>query len=235
MNIDFWGIMSLIGFVLFLIFVISILLSLIALILIHFFHRKGKIIFPYFILSVVSTLEVPIERMIRFFQLEGIDLDLTITQLRNRLNKKAFSKVPANERALFFPQCLRSIKCPATMGEQGINCINCKKCGIGEIKKEAESLGYKVYIAPGSSLIKRMFKKYKPKAVLGVGCSMEVKEGTALIESYGIPVQAVSLLTGGCVNTRVDCYELLKTIYLGIDISEEKLREKANEFNKYWN
>lgn len=217
------------------VFILSLLiLSLFSLLILSRFHKKGKIIFPYFVLSIASTLEVPIERLINFFQIKGIDIDLIITQLRNKLNKKPFSKVPANKRAIFIPQCLRNIKCPATTGEEGINCINCGKCGIGIIKNEAENLGYMVFIAPGGSLVKRMVKKYQPKAVLGVGCSMEVKEGTALIESYGIPVQAVSLLRGGCINTRVDCYKLLKAIYLGIDISEGELRKKADEINKCW-
>ncbi len=230
----FWDIITGIGLIVVVIFLIVFTLSLISLLFLYFFHKKGKMVFPYFILSIVSTLEVPIERLINFFQIEGINIDLIITQLRNKLNKKKFSQVPPNERTIFFPQCLRNLKCPARTGEEGIYCINCGKCGIGEIKKEAEKLGYKVFIAPGSSLIKRMVKKYKPKAVLGIGCSMEVKEGTALIEAYGIPVQAVALLRGGCVNTRVDCYKLLKTIYLGIDISEEELRKKADKINKYW-
>ncbi len=233
-NFTYWDLVTGIGLVVVVGFLLIFILSLIALISLYLFHKKGKMIFPYFILSIASTLEVPIERIINFFQIKGIDLDLIITQLRNKLNKKAFSKVPLTERALFFPQCLRNLECPARTGEEGIYCINCGKCGLGYIIKEAKELGYSVFIAPGSSLVKRMVKQYKPKAVLGVGRSMEVKEGTSLIESYGIPVQAVSLLRGGCVNTRVDCYELLKTIYLGVDISEKELRKKAEEANKFW-
>ncbi|MCC7552305.1 DUF116 domain-containing protein [Candidatus Micrarchaeota archaeon] len=231
---NFWDVSKIIGATIIIGFLLILVLSVISLFLLSRFHKKGKIIFPYVILSMVSTLEVPIERILNFFQIKEIDLDLIITKLRNKLNKKAFSKVPLNERAIFFPQCLRSFECPARTGEEGIYCINCRKCGLGHIIKEAEQLGYRVFIAPGSSLVKRMVKQYKPKAVLGVGCSMEVKEGTALIESYGIPVQAVSLLRGGCVNTRIDCFELLKTIYLGVDISEKELRKKAEEANKFW-
>ena len=64
----------------------------------------------------------------------------------------------------------------------------------------------------GGSLIKRMVKKYRPKAIIGVGCHMEVKEGTAKMASYGLPVQGVILDRDGCVDTRVDAVKLLEKI-----------------------
>ena len=77
-------------------------------------------------------------------------------------------------------------------------------------------LGYTVFIAPGGSLVKRMVKKYKPKAVIGVGCPPEINEGSALMEAYGIPVLSVPLTKDGCVNTCVDIDELLEALHLGI-------------------
>ena len=129
----YWDIITAVGLIVVTIFLLISVLSMISLVLLYFFHRKGKMIFPYFILSVVSTLEVPIERLIRFFQIEGINVDLIITQLRNKLNRKAFSKVPVSERTIFFPQCLRNFKCPARTGEEGIYCMNCGLCGIGKL------------------------------------------------------------------------------------------------------
>lgn len=234
-TIGFWDIVTMVGLLVIAIVAIVLILSAIALVLLSVFHKKGKFVLPYFVLSIISTLEVPVERLIKFFQIEGIDVDLTISQLRNRLNKNAFSKIPANERALFLPQCLRNPNCPARMGDEGIYCINCGQCGIGEIKADAENLGYKVFIAPGGSLVKRMCKRYEPKAVLGVGCAMEIKEGSALIESYGIPVQSVGLLRDGCLDTRVDVFELMKHIYLGINIGDEQLKYKSDKISAYWN
>ena len=60
------------------------------------------------------------------------------------------------------PQCLRSVQCPAKLTPEGIMCIDCGRCGIGEAKRYAEGMGYKFFVVPGSSFIKRIIKKYRP-------------------------------------------------------------------------
>ena len=73
-------------------------------------------------------------------------------------------------------------------------------------------MGYMFFISPGSSLVKRMVKKYRPAAVIGIGCAVEVKEGTAMMDARGIPVQAVSLSRDGCVDTDVDVDQAILVI-----------------------
>ena len=98
---------------------------------------------------------------------------------------KEFRDIPANQKVIFLPQCLRSLDCKAKTTEDGIICINCGKCSIGPFKKEAESFGYKVFIAPGSSLVKNIVKKYKFRATLGVACIPELKEGVRIMKKQG--------------------------------------------------
>ena len=95
---------------------------------------------------------------------------------------KEFRDIPANQKVIFLPQCLRSLDCKAKTTEDGVICINCGKCSIGPFKKEAESFGYKVFIAPGSSLVKNIVKKFKkdfksqPADIkVGVGPGIEKK------------------------------------------------------------
>lgn len=83
-------------------------------------------------------------------------------------------------------------------------CLNCGQCGVGEAKNYAESMGYKFFIVPGSSFIKRIIKKYRPGAIVGVGCHMEIKEGLDLCHSHGIPARGVLLSTSGCVATTLN-------------------------------
>ncbi len=124
-----------------------------------------------------------------------------------------FENTPVNQRVIFLPQCLRSLECKAKTTEDGIICISCGKCNIGPFKKEAEKAGYKVFIAPGSSLIKNILKKYKFKAVLGVACEPELKEGIKMMKKHNIAVLTVTLLKDGCVNTQVDWEKVKEALH----------------------
>ena len=73
-------------------------------------------------------------------------------------------------------------------------------------------MGYKFFIVPGSSFIKRIIKKYRPGAIVGVGCQMEIKEGLDLCHSHDIPAQGVPLTKSGCVATTLDWDQLYDVI-----------------------
>jgi hypothetical protein len=68
------------------------------------------------------------------------------------------------------------------------------------------------FVVPGASFIKRMVKKYNPRAILGVGCLQELKEGGEMCEKMKIPAQGIVLLKDGCVSTHLNWglfYDLL--------------------------
>jgi len=107
---------------------------------------------------------------------------------------------------------LRSTECPAKLTPEGIACIGCGRCDIGEAKKFSEKMGYKLFIVPGSSFIKRIIKKYRPRGIIGVGCQMEIKEGLDLCHRYGLPAVGVPLLQNGCVSTKLDWDQFYDTL-----------------------
>jgi len=193
---------------------IAVFAALMSLILIYIFIKTNHAIFPRIVLFIAGVLEAPIRQLLWVFKLDERTLYSTLTELRNLLYKKKFHSTPKNQRALFLPQCLRHVDCPATLNEEGLQCKKCGLCKIAEIQDYAKALGYRVFIAPGSTLVYRMIKKYKPKAVIGVGCHMEIKEGTEKLAAYGMPVQGVFLLNDGCVAT---------------DINIKKLKEALND------
>jgi hypothetical protein len=78
---------------------------------------------------------------------------------------------------VFMPQCLRNKNCPARLTSEGIKCVECGQCVISTVKKKAEGLGYKFFIVPGGSFIRRIAREHRPKAIVGVACRPEVKEG----------------------------------------------------------
>jgi hypothetical protein len=178
------------------------------------FRRTRKVFIPRLTLFLLSFLEAPIKYSLWIFRVDESVIDHMLIQIRNMLYSEAYAKTPFSKRAVFLPQCLRSPNCPAKLTPEGIKCVQCGQCGISEVKKISESLGYMFFIVPGSSFIKRMIKKYRPEALLGVGCPMEVKEGTAMMSSIGIPAQGVMLLKDGCVGTRVNVKDLLAKIHM---------------------
>jgi len=183
---------------------LALISSAIGAALIAYSFKTGRFFMARFMLIFVIVLESVIKSIFRLFKTDEEIVDQVGVQLRNYINWKKFVKVPKEERALFMPQCLRNVNCPAKLTPEGLKCVNCGKCGIGEAKAYAECLGYRFFVAPGSSVIKRMIKKYHPKAIVGVGCMMEIKEGIDLCQGQGIPAIGVPLLTAGCVSTTLD-------------------------------
>ena len=128
----------------------------------HFFMARIMLIFVCFLESLIKSI-------FRAFRADDSIVDEVGIRLRNYINAEKFEAVPMDERAIFIPQCLRSVDCPAKLTPEGLRCVNCGRCEVGPAKAFAEDLGYRFFLAPGSSVIKRMIKKYRPRAIVGVG------------------------------------------------------------------
>ena len=180
--------------------IISILVAL----LILYSFKTGNFFAARYMLLGIMLLEDVIKSLFWVARADDSIMNDVGVRLRNYINTKKFLNTPYEKRFIFIPQCLRSVQCPAKLTPEGIMCVNCGRCGIGEAKKYAEGMGYKLFIVPGSSFIKRIIKKYRPGAIVGVGCHMEIKEGLDLCHSHGIPARGVPLSTSGCVATSID-------------------------------
>jgi uncharacterized protein len=179
--------------------------------------RKGRLYFPRVLKTGLVLLEGLMKAMFRFFGLEDRELFTFLIKLHNTMNTAEFTRIPVAERAIFMPQCLRSSQCPAHLTPEGLRCQGCGRCTIGEARTMLEKLGYRIFIVPGSSFIKRMVKKYKPKAIMGVGCLAEVKEGIDMADKMGLVVMGVVTLKEGCVETVVNWADIYEVAVLGID------------------
>lgn len=155
------------------------------------------------------------------FGLSDRMINYTHIEMRNMLNEPKYKRTPYNERVLFLPQCLRnSSKCKAVMGDEGWECRNCGACVVCEIRKMADELGYKkVVIAPGGSMVHKVIVKYKPKAVLGVGCFEEVNMAFDKIKGTNVAPQGVILLNEGCKDTMANMDEIREKM----ELIDEKL------------
>jgi hypothetical protein len=86
-----------------------------------------------------------------------------------------------------------------------------------DAKKMLQQVGYMVFIVPGSSFIKRLIQGHRPKAIVGIGCLLEVKEGNVMAERYGLVSMGVVSTKDGCVETEVDWDKVFEIALLGID------------------
>lgn len=178
-----------------------------------YFERNGSIVKQLLELGVDLSTRSAVKSAL---SLIGEDISSTeeiYIELMNELNRNGFKKTRYDERALFLPQCLRNAeKCKAKMSEVGYICEGCGSCSILSIKKEAEGLGYKVYILPGGSMVWKILGKNGFKGVAGVACKFELCEALEKINMTPIQAYGVPLLRDGCRNTAVDVKKVLGII-----------------------
>jgi len=193
-----------VGQVVVLLAVLILVLSFAVALLVLYSFKTGNFFLARYMLLGIVMLENVVKPIFWIFRVDDAIVDDVGVRLRNYINNKDFSRVSFRERFIFMPQCVRSTECPAKLTPEGIKCISCGRCGVGDAKKFAEGLGCRFFVVPGSSFIKRIIKKYHPRAIVGVGCHMEIKEGLDLCHRYGIPARGVLLSTAGCVATTLD-------------------------------
>jgi uncharacterized protein len=179
--------------------------------------RTGRLYFPTLIRSGLVFFEGLMKAFFRLLGLEEREMLSFFIKLHNSMNIAEFERIPVSERAVFMPQCLRSSKCPANLTPEGLKCRSCGQCTVGEARIMLEKLGYRVFIVPGSSFIKRMVKKYHPKAIIGVGCLSEVKEGIDMADKIGLVSMGVVTLKEGCVETLVNWGDIYEVAIRGVD------------------
>lgn len=193
-----------------LLIILIIIILIIGLILGIILIRRNKLLFPSLIIFVVNVFYSPLKSLANFLRLDDALVDHIGIEVRNKVNKAKFDEIPPEEKIIVLPHCLRSRECEASLKESGIKCTFCGKCAIGTIKSKAEPMGYKVFIVPGSSFVKKIVQQNRFKSVVGVACHVDLNQTMMALSDF-YP-QGVLLSTSGCFETKVDISEVLETI-----------------------
>jgi len=191
-----------------------LLVAILGSFLIAYSFKTEKFIFPGFMLFAITLLENLVKALFRLINMDDSIVDDVGIALKNKISMRKFKNTPIDKRLIFFPQCLRAVNCPSKLSPEGMQCINCGNCEVGQAKKTAEDLGYKVFIVPGSSFIRRLVRKHRPYAILGVGCITEIKAGLEMCEKLNLHGEGLILEKAGCVSTVLDWdkfYEFIET------------------------
>jgi len=212
MSIEIEPLFTIIGEVVVYLAAFLLILAIVGSFLIGYSFKTEKFIFPGFMLFSITLLETLVKALFRFIKMDDSIVDNVGITLKNKISLRKFRDTPINERLIFFPQCLRALTCPSKLSSEGMQCISCGACEIGRAKKTAEMLGYKVYIVPGSSFIRRLVLKHKPSAILGVGCMTEIKAGLEMCEKIQLFGVGMVLEKAGCVSTVLDWDKFYKFI-----------------------
>lgn len=208
--------------------IVLILSAMVALLILYSFKTGNFFAARYMLLGII-LLESVIKALFWAARVDDSMVDDVGVRLRNYINEKEFLKTPYEKRFIFMPQCVRSTECPAKLTPEGIKCVNCRRCNVGEAKEYAEAMGYRFFIVPGSSFIKRIIKKYRPGAIVGVGCHMEIKEGLDLCQRHAIPARGVPLSKAGCVATTLDWEQFYEAITEKGSPQEESAESRGSE------
>ena len=193
----------------FLIFLL-VLILIVGLILGIILVRRNKLLFPSVIIFIVNVFYSPLKSFANLLGLDDSLVDNIGIEVRNKVNKSQFDKIPPEEKIIVLPHCLRSAHCEASLKETGIKCTYCGKCAIGIIKEKAEPMGYRVFIVPGSSFVKKIIQQNKFKSVVGVACHVDLNQTMMALSDFA--PQGVLLSSSGCFETKVDVSNVLETI-----------------------
>lgn len=208
------NVFGILGVIIAVIFLLIVLLLFIAIILISYSAKTKKVFFPRFVLFVLDLLYHPLKILTEKVGLRKGYIDMISNDLKNFIHYKELSKIPFEDRILLLPQCLRKIDCPAILDSaKGFECKKCGKCGIGDIVSFCEERNIKVFIVPGGSFVKKVIKFARPKAIIGVGCHVELREASLVLDYLKIPGRGINLEIDGCIETNVN-YEKIKKALL---------------------
>ncbi len=166
------------------IFVYMLLLTLagtgLALLIGAYSFKKHKIIFPEFVLFTLYLFYSPAKWICRVFRIRDTLVDDILIDVRNAVMYDDFLNIKGR-RILLLPQCLRHPSCKARCDPvYGYECKRCGLCDIAKLCDAADRCNFKVFVVPGGSFVKKIFKEYRPEACLGVACYNELSENMQL-------------------------------------------------------
>ncbi len=206
-----------------LLLVIIIVILIIGLLLGVILVRRNKLVLPSVIIFIVNVFYSPLKSFANLLGLDDSLVDNIGIEVRNKVNKSKFESIPPEDKIIVLPHCLRSAQCEASLKETGVQCTYCGKCAIGVIKEKAEPMGYRIFIVPGSSFVKKIIQQNKFKSVVGVACHVDLNQTMMALADFA--PQGVLLSTSGCFETKVDISKVLETIgYYDYKKEEENVK-----------
>ena len=177
--------------------------------------------------------------LINSADIKPVYLNFLAILVNNEIWRPTVVGIPYNKRLLLLAKCLRDNEnCPVHFDQIGLLCENCGRCPIGDIKSQAEELGYAVLVAEGSPIVMSLIETGKIEAVIGASCLNVLEKTFPYMEAGAVPGIAIPVLYDGCLNTNVDVDWLLDAVYENSTNNKNRLdlkdlRDKVNELFRF--
>jgi hypothetical protein len=167
---------------------------------------RGHVYLAGFFAGILDFFYLPLKYLFCRFSDSRV-LDRWMVSLKNIANRDRFDR--SSTRLMFVPHCMRALDCPAYSTSNGIQCRNCGKCVLGELREQATARGYGFYIVTGSSFVERILRNNKAEGILVVACDYEINKGMRTLRGAPVAIIGIPLLNDGCFNTRADMEKVL--------------------------
>jgi len=153
------------------------------------------------------------DRLMEEHAIPGRYQDFVAVLLSNAVWTPVLRRIPYERRVLLLPQCLRREEsCQAIIDDFGLMCLECGACSIGKLQPFAESLGYAVVVAEGTTIVTQMIESGQVEAVVGVSCLSVLERAFPHMAAHAIPGVAIPLQRAGCSRTDVDVDWLMSVL-----------------------
>lgn len=187
----------------------------------HIRHLIIRLFFP--IMEILAKL-VGIERE---------KVRQSFIKVNNELILASNIHTKAEKLLVLLPHCIQRSKCPHRLSYNMNLCQHCGKCNIGQLLEMQANLKFKMAIATGGTIARRIVQENKPKLIIAVACERDLTSG--IQDSYPIPVFAIlnSRPCGPCRDTLVPMQHLEAVVQMFI--SPLATNQKLPELNRIEN
>lgn len=136
----------------------------------------------------------------------------SFVDVHNQLAQMRAIKVKPEEILLLLPHCLQWSECPHRITTDVNNCRQCGKCVVGDLLALQRTYGFRMAVATGGTLARKIILEYRPKVVVGVACERDLASGIQDVRKIHVVGILNDRPNGPCFNTTLDTTAVEETI-----------------------
>jgi hypothetical protein len=175
-------------------------------------HKK---LFPWLERAISIAMDFLFPIAVQVAKVFGIDKDRvrrSFIEVHNQLVQVKKEEILPRRLLLLLPHCLQYSDCKYKITSNVDNCKRCGRCMVGKLLDLRDELGFKIGVATGGTLARRIVSEVKPQAIVAVACERDLSSGIQDIS--GIPVLGVinECPEGPCMNTMANLDKIRESL-----------------------
>lgn len=142
---------------------------------------------------------------------------LSFVKVNNEMVLASGLKTTPDKVLLLLPHCVQRSQCPHRLSTDVERCTRCGLCPIGELLTLRDRWGFRMAIATGGTIARRIVVQARPRLILAVACERDLTSG--IQDTYPLPVYGVLNIRphGPCLDTLVSVALLEDVLRLFIE------------------